>query len=92
MKLLIWARYTALTNDPILSETIVDLADVVKTRIQQYPERYTEGALKAARDIVSTEGIGFLLAGLGKKVRPAVCVSVKQRVCGFLTTYGIQDA
>jgi hypothetical protein len=38
---------------------------VVKTRMQTNPEKYSEGIWKAAGDIVATEGVGFLLAGLG---------------------------
>lgn len=47
---------------------LLSLLDVVKTRMQQFPEKYTKGVLAAASDIVSTEGVGFLLAGLGPTV------------------------
>jgi hypothetical protein len=40
--------------------------DVVKTKMQTNPERYNKGMLHAASDIIKTEGISFLLAGLGK--------------------------
>ena len=42
--------------------------DVIKTRMQTFPEKYTKGIFHTARDIVSTEGISFLLAGLGPTV------------------------
>jgi hypothetical protein len=49
----------------------LDLAstDVVKTRMQTEPERYTKGVIHAAKEIVSQEGIGYLLAGLGRNLR-----------------------
>ena len=50
------------------SHGITTPIDVVKTRIQTYPDRYTQGVLRAARDIVRTEGVGFLLTGLGPTV------------------------
>jgi hypothetical protein len=37
--------------------------------MQTNPEKYTKGMISAARDIVKQEGIGFLLAGLGKLAR-----------------------
>ena len=33
--------------------------------MQTNPEKYNQGMLKAARDIVATDGVGVLLAGLG---------------------------
>lgn len=42
--------------------------DVVKTRMQTFPELYTQGVWQAAKDIVAKEGPGFLLAGLGPTV------------------------
>lgn len=39
--------------------------DVVKTKMQTQPEKYTKGVLAAAKDIVATEGAAFLLSGLG---------------------------
>jgi hypothetical protein len=33
--------------------------------MQTEPERYTKGVIHAAKEIVSQEGIGYLLAGLG---------------------------
>ena len=33
--------------------------------MQTFPEKYDKGVLHAAREIIGTEGIGFLLAGLG---------------------------
>eukprot|EP00596_Hydrurales_sp_CCMP1899_P007472 CAMPEP_0119041892 /NCGR_PEP_ID=MMETSP1177-20130426/14163_1 /TAXON_ID=2985 /ORGANISM="Ochromonas sp, Strain CCMP1899" /LENGTH=181 /DNA_ID=CAMNT_0007008293 /DNA_START=72 /DNA_END=614 /DNA_ORIENTATION=+ len=42
--------------------------DVVKTKMQTNPEKYTKGVLSAAKDIVATEGAAFLLSGLGPTV------------------------
>lgn len=50
------------------SHGITTPIDVVKTRMQQDPEKYNSGVINAARKIVSEEGIGFLLAGLGPTV------------------------
>ncbi len=36
--------------------------------MQTFPEKYNKGVFSAARDIVATEGVGFLLAGLGPTV------------------------
>jgi len=41
------------------------MADVIKTKMQTEPAKYNKGVIQAARDIVATEGAGFLLAGLG---------------------------
>jgi hypothetical protein len=41
--------------------------DVVKTKIQASPEKYKGGMVGTAREIISNEGIGFLLAGIGKQ-------------------------
>jgi len=42
--------------------------DVVKTRMQTSPEKYSKGALRAASDIVASEGVGALLTGLSPTV------------------------
>ena len=34
--------------------------------MQTEPERYSNGVVQAAKDIIAVEGLGFLLAGLGK--------------------------
>lgn len=47
-----------------LSHGITTPLDVIKTRMQSYPERYTEGVLKAARDIVDQKGLAYLSKGL----------------------------
>ena len=39
--------------------------DVVKTKMQTNPEKYTKGVMSAAKDIVAEEGALFLLSGLG---------------------------
>ena len=36
--------------------------------MQTNPEKYDKGVLAAASDIIKTEGVGFLLAGLGPTV------------------------
>jgi solute carrier family 25 (mitochondrial phosphate transporter), member 3 len=36
--------------------------------MQTFPDRYTKGVLQAAADIVKTEGVAFLLTGLGPTV------------------------
>lgn len=33
--------------------------------MQAFPEKYSKGLFQAARDIISSEGVFFLLAGLG---------------------------
>ena len=50
------------------SHGITTPIDVVKTRMQTDPAKYTQGVFQAAKDIVATEGPGFLLAGLAPTV------------------------
>ena len=47
------------------SHGITTPIDVVKTKMQTDPEKYTKGVLAAAQDIIKTEGALFLLSGLG---------------------------
>ena len=42
--------------------------DVIKTKMQQKPEKFKSGMLAAARSIVADEGAGVLLAGLAPTV------------------------
>jgi solute carrier family 25 phosphate transporter 3 len=42
--------------------------DVIKTKMQQKPEKFKSGMLAAARSIVAEEGAGVLLAGLAPTV------------------------
>jgi len=42
--------------------------DVIKTKMQQTPEKYSSGMLAAARAIVAAEGAGVLLTGLAPTV------------------------
>ena len=42
--------------------------DVVKTKMQTDPDKYNKGVLSATKDIIASEGILFLLAGLGPTV------------------------
>ena len=51
-----------------ISHGVTTPIDVVKTKMQSEPERFTEGVVSAARDILSTEGSGALLGGLGPTV------------------------
>ena len=46
------------------SHAITTPIDVVKTKMQTNPEKYTKGVLAAAKDIIAVEGPLFLLAGL----------------------------
>lgn len=50
----------------LLSSTCFIIVDVIKTKMQTNPEKYNKGMLHAARDIVTTDGLGVLLAGLGE--------------------------
>jgi solute carrier family 25 (mitochondrial phosphate transporter), member 3 len=47
------------------SHGITTPIDVVKTKMQTNPEKYTKGVISAAKDIIANEGVGVLLAGLG---------------------------
>lgn len=51
------------------SHGITTPIDVVKTKMQTDPEKYTKGVLAAAKDIIKTEGALFLLSGLGIYMR-----------------------
>ena len=48
-----------------LSHTVAVPVDVVKTKQQSEPERYTGGPLGAAVSIIAEEGVGALAGGLG---------------------------
>jgi hypothetical protein len=48
------------------SHGITTPIDVVKTKMQTNPEKYKNGVFSAAKDIIRTEGVLFLLAGLGE--------------------------
>ena len=50
------------------SHGITTPLDVIKTCIQTNPEKYNKGFVKAGADIVASNGVGFLLAGLGPTV------------------------
>lgn len=47
-----------------ISHGITTPLDVVKTRMQSFPERYNGGVVRATQDIVESDGVTFLLAGL----------------------------
>jgi len=51
-----------------LSHGITTPLDVVKTRIQKYPYRYTEGVVKATRDIIKEKGAIYLTKGLSPTI------------------------
>lgn len=63
-----WRYFVAGGLCAATSHGITTPIDVIKTRMQQRPEKYTNGVLAAAKDIVAVEGAGFLLAGLGPTV------------------------
>lgn len=46
------------------SHGITTPLDVIKTKMQTNPEKYTKGVIKAAKDIIAVEGPWFLLSGL----------------------------
>lgn len=50
------------------SHGITTPIDVVKTRIQADPKRYSKGIIAATSDIIETEGASALLGGLGPTV------------------------
>lgn len=50
------------------SHGITTPIDVVKTKMQTEPTKYNQGILKAAASIIKTEGVLFLLAGLGPTI------------------------
>jgi solute carrier family 25 phosphate transporter 3 len=50
------------------SHGITTPIDVVKTRIQADPKRYSKGIIAATSDIIETEGASALLSGLGPTV------------------------
>jgi len=63
-----WRYFAAGGICAATSHGITTPIDVVKTRMQQNPEKYSKGVIAAAKDIVATEGVGFLLAGLGPTI------------------------
>jgi hypothetical protein len=63
-----WRFFLAGSICAATSHGITTPIDVVKTRMQTNPEKYKEGVVKAARDIVAVEGPLFLLSGLGPTV------------------------
>ena len=60
-----WRYFAAGGICAAVSHGITTPLDVIKTKMQTSPEKYNKGMLHAAKDIISTEGAGFLLAGLG---------------------------
>eukprot|EP01036_Dinobryon_divergens_P061155 gene61155-81527_t len=50
------------------SHGITTPIDVIKTKMQTDPKKYNSGVVQAAKDIISQEGVLFLLAGLGPTV------------------------
>jgi solute carrier family 25 (mitochondrial phosphate transporter), member 3 len=60
-----WRYFLAGGLGAAISHGITTPIDVVKTRMQTSPEKYTQGLLAAASSIVDEFGVMFLLAGLG---------------------------
>jgi solute carrier family 25 (mitochondrial phosphate transporter), member 3 len=58
------------------SHGITTPIDVVKTKMQTNPEKYKSGVVSAAKDIINSEGVGVLLAGLGKILLRITCRSL----------------
>jgi Mitochondrial carrier protein len=50
------------------SHGITTPIDVVKTKMQTNPEKYKSGVVSAAKEIINSEGVGVLLAGLGMRL------------------------
>ena len=67
------------------SHGITTPIDVVKTRMQAFPEKYSKGVVHATRQIIRTEGIAFLLTGLGPTVlgNPAIIPPSNSQIFSF---------
>ena len=63
-----WRYFVAGGICAAASHGITTPIDVVKTKMQTNPEKYNKGMLAAAKDIIKTEGIAFLLTGLAPTV------------------------
>lgn len=59
-----WRYFAAGAICAAYSHGITTPIDVVKTRMQTSPESYDKGFIQAAKDIIFTEGLFFLLSGL----------------------------
>ena len=63
-----WRYFLAGGVSAATSHGITTPIDVVKTRMQAKPKKYTRGVMAAAKDIVEEEGAAFLLQGLAPTV------------------------
>ena len=63
-----WRYFVAGGICAAASHGITTPIDVVKTKMQTNPEKYNKGMIAAAKDIIKTEGIAFLLTGLAPTV------------------------
>mmetsp|Transcript_6151 Transcript_6151/g.15169 ORF Transcript_6151/g.15169 Transcript_6151/m.15169 type:complete len:396 (-) Transcript_6151:1375-2562(-) len=63
-----WRYFLAGGISAATSHGITTPIDVVKTRMQLNPAKYSGNVMAAAKDIVETEGPAFLLQGLGATV------------------------
>lgn len=59
-----WRYFAAGSICAACSHGITTPIDVIKTKMQTDPEKYSSGMINAAKDIIKTEGAAFLLAGL----------------------------
>lgn len=59
-----WRFFVAGALCASISHGVTTPLDVIKTKMQQSPEKYKGGMLSAARAMVSEEGVGVLLTGL----------------------------
>ena len=59
-----WRFFVAGALCASISHGVTTPLDVIKTKMQQAPEKYKGGMLSAARTMVSVEGVGVLLTGL----------------------------
>ncbi len=66
--------------------------DVVKTRMQTSPEKYKNGVIHAATDIIRTEGVGFLFAGLGNILLLIVDSFISFLAAPTVVGYGLEGA
>jgi len=63
-----WRFFLAGGISAACSHGITTPIDVIKTKMQTDPDKYNHGIIKAASDIIGSEGIIFLLAGLGPTI------------------------
>lgn len=74
-----WRYFVAGGICAACSHGITTPIDVVKTKMQTSPEKYTKGVLAAAKSIVAEEGVGILLAGLGE-IEPFLRLTISHKM------------